>query len=65
MPDEEGLVLSAIAELTTRAGHDTIVEIGAWCGRSALYLAAGIARALEEMAPGSRAASPRAASSRA
>ena len=29
-----------------RAGHSSIVEVGAYCGRSTLYLAYGLARAL-------------------
>jgi len=45
MPDEEGLALAALAERATRAGHSSIVEVGAYCGRSTLYLASGIARA--------------------
>ncbi|MGH9291379.1 MAG: class I SAM-dependent methyltransferase [Acidimicrobiales bacterium] len=45
MPDAEGLALCRLAELTAAAGHDAIVEIGAWCGRSALYMAAGVAAA--------------------
>lgn len=47
MPDEEGLALCAVAEGATSAGFASIVEIGAWCGRSTLYLASGVARALE------------------
>lgn len=47
MPDDEGLALAAVAEHATGAGFASIVEIGAWCGRSTLYLASGVARALE------------------
>jgi predicted O-methyltransferase YrrM len=47
MPDDEGLCLAAVAERSTNAGFSSIVEIGAYCGRSTLYLAAGVARALE------------------
>jgi len=46
MPDEEGLALAELAERAVRAGLSPIVEIGAYCGRSTLYLASGIARAL-------------------
>ncbi|MGO9879559.1 MAG: class I SAM-dependent methyltransferase [Acidimicrobiales bacterium] len=45
MPDDEGLALAAVAERATRAGFASVVEVGAYCGRSTLYLAAGIARA--------------------
>ena len=45
MPDDEGLALAALAERATRAGFSCLVEVGAYCGRSTLYLAAGIARA--------------------
>jgi predicted O-methyltransferase YrrM len=45
MPDNEGLALAAMAERASRAGFASIVEVGAYCGRSTLYLAAGIARA--------------------
>ena len=47
MPDDEGLCLAAIAERAARQGHLAIVEIGAYCGRSTLYLASGVARALD------------------
>ncbi len=46
MPDDEGLALAAAAERATLAGFSSIVEVGAYCGRSTLYLASGIARAL-------------------
>jgi len=46
MPDEEGLVLAAVAEHAVMAGFSSIVEVGAYCGRSTLYLASGLARAL-------------------
>ncbi|MGD0982362.1 MAG: class I SAM-dependent methyltransferase [Acidimicrobiales bacterium] len=46
MPDDEGLALTALAERSTLAGFSSIVEVGAYCGRSTLYLAAGIARAV-------------------
>src|ERR1035441_7007627 len=46
MPDDEGLALAALAERATLAGSSSIVEVGAYCGRSTLYLASGIARAL-------------------
>lgn len=46
MPDDEGLALAAIAERATLAGFSSMVEVGAYCGRSTLYLISGIARAL-------------------
>jgi hypothetical protein len=52
MPDEEGLALAALAERATKAGHGSIVEIGAYCGRSTLYLASGVARAAGGGPPG-------------
>jgi predicted O-methyltransferase YrrM len=44
MPDSEGLALSKLAERAARAGFTSIVEVGAYCGRSTLYLASGLAR---------------------
>ena len=38
MPDDEGLALAAVAERAA-AGFSSIVEVGAYCGRSTLYLA--------------------------
>jgi len=46
MPDDEGLALAAVAERATLAGFSSMVEVGAYCGRSTLYLISGIARAL-------------------
>ena len=46
MPDDEGLALADIAERAMLTGSSSIVEVGAYCGRSTLYLASGIARAL-------------------
>lgn len=51
MPDEEGLALAACAERATAGGFASIVEIGAYCGRSTLYLASGVARAMRLGAP--------------
>lgn len=51
MPDDEGLALAHLAELSAASGPATLVEIGAYCGRSALYLCSGIARAVEAGAP--------------
>jgi len=51
MPDDEGLALAALAERATSAGFASIVEIGAYCGRSTLYLASGVARAMSTGAP--------------
>ena len=52
MPDAEGLALRALAQLSSLSGCDAIVEIGAWCGRSTLYLASGLAAALARGASG-------------
>ena len=46
MPHDEGLALVRLARLVAGAGYGTIVEVGAYCGRSTLYLAAGIAQAI-------------------
>jgi hypothetical protein len=46
MPDDEGLALAALAESATLAGFSSLVEVGAYCGRSTLYIASGIARAV-------------------
>ncbi len=45
MPDEEGLALTRLARLLVRTTRlpRLVVEIGAYCGRSTLYLAAGLA----------------------
>jgi hypothetical protein len=45
MPDDEGLALAGAAERATAAGFATLVEVGAYCGQSTLYLASGIAAA--------------------
>ncbi len=47
MPDEEGLYLSALARQVASDPllPPTLVEVGAYCGRSTLYLAAGLAEA--------------------
>jgi predicted O-methyltransferase YrrM len=49
MPDEEGLALGRVAgfvtSLTEGAGGAAIVEVGAYCGRSTLYLAHGVVAA--------------------
>ncbi|MGO9198347.1 MAG: class I SAM-dependent methyltransferase [Acidimicrobiales bacterium] len=48
MPDDEGLALAAVTETTVTSGAlpHLVVEIGAYCGRSTLYLAAGLAAGL-------------------
>jgi predicted O-methyltransferase YrrM len=46
MPDDEGCALAEVARRTVTAGYPTIVEVGAYCGRSTLYLASGVAQAL-------------------
>jgi predicted O-methyltransferase YrrM len=46
MPDDEGLALTALAELVAARSPEVpgvVVEIGAYCGKSTLYLAAGVA----------------------
>ena len=47
MPDDEGLALARLAARAARSGLGPLVEIGAYCGRSALYLAAGLAEAAD------------------
>ncbi|MHB1987628.1 MAG: class I SAM-dependent methyltransferase [Acidimicrobiales bacterium] len=51
MPDDEGLALARVAETLVSSGAapgppPLVVEIGAYCGRSTLYLAAGVAAGL-------------------
>jgi len=48
MPDDEGCALARLAERAARAGYESIVEVGAYCGRSTLYLASGVAAATED-----------------
>ena len=43
MPDDEGLALVRLAARAAGARLGPVVEIGAYCGRSTLYLAAGLA----------------------
>lgn len=44
MPDEEGLALHRLAHRAVRSrSAATLVEIGAWCGRSTLYLGSAVA----------------------
>ncbi len=43
MPEAEGLVLCETAEAYARAGP--VLEVGSYCGKSAIYLAAGVRRA--------------------
>ena len=38
MPDDEGLALHAAGLAAARAGAGPLLEIGSWCGKSALYL---------------------------
>ncbi len=56
MPDDEGLALAGVAESTVTDDDlpDLVVEIGAYCGRSALYLAAGISASLASRQGGGR-----------
>jgi len=55
MPDDEGLALLDLARATMEANLPPLaVEIGAYCGRSTLYLAAGIAAAPRRPEPALR-----------
>jgi hypothetical protein len=59
MPDEEGLALARLAGLVDRArprpSLGVIVEVGSYCGRSTLYLAAGLLGAASPEEPPSEA----------
>ena len=61
MPDAEGLALARLAgqvsTLPPGGGGDVIVEIGAYCGRSTLYLSYGILAARGDVPPGGRSPS--------
>lgn len=47
MPDDEGMALHRLAHLASRRrAAATIVEIGAWCGKSTIYLGAGAENAV-------------------
>jgi hypothetical protein len=50
MPDDEGLALAGVAglvcSLPAGGGGDSIVEVGAYCGKSTMYLAHGVLAAL-------------------
>lgn len=54
MPDDEGLALMECAKQVVGdpAVPSLVVEIGAYCGRSTLYLAAGVAAAGDAAEPG-------------
>lgn len=42
MPDDEGMALHQLAHLASRrVAGATMVEIGAWCGKSTIYLGSG------------------------
>jgi predicted O-methyltransferase YrrM len=45
MPDDEGAALSGTAERAGRAGPEPLLEVGSYCGKSTLYLAAGLVAA--------------------
>jgi len=45
MPDDEGVALHLVARRAARGGRGPLVEIGAYQGRSTLYIAAGLAAA--------------------
>jgi len=53
MPDDEGLALSRVAGLVgelSPGGAAVIIEVGAYCGRSTLYLAYGVLAAEPDQA---------------
>ena len=62
MPDEEGLALARLAGLVDRtrsaSSRGVIVEVGAYCGRSTLYLVAGLLGAASPEEPPSRPSRP-------
>ncbi len=43
MPDREGVALHLLARRAARSGLGPVVEVGAYCGRSTLYLVSGVA----------------------
>jgi hypothetical protein len=45
MPDDEGDALFEAALLAAGEGPEPLIEIGAYCGKSTLYIAAGVATA--------------------
>jgi MMP 1-O-methyltransferase len=47
MPDDEGTALHEIAARAAGAGPEPLLEVGAYCGKSTLYLAAAVWRAAE------------------
>jgi predicted O-methyltransferase YrrM len=47
MPEEEGLALTHLAASAARSRLGPVVEIGAYCGRSTLFLAAGLASVID------------------
>ena len=51
LDQREGMALFAAAEVAAQRGLGPLVEIGAYLGRSTLYLAAGLIAALEHGAP--------------
>lgn len=53
MPDDEGLALSELARevVASKELPSRILEVGAYCGKSALYLAAGVVAAQTEGGP--------------
>ncbi len=52
MPEEEGVALHDAAYRAAMEGGEPLIEIGAYCGKSTLYLAASVCRA--EMVSGRR-----------
>jgi len=47
MPEDEGMALLHLAQRAAQGGIGPVVEVGAYCGRSTLFLAAGLARVPE------------------
>jgi MMP 1-O-methyltransferase len=45
MPDDEGEALFAAARMAAGEGPEPLIEIGAYCGKSTLYIAGGVAAA--------------------
>jgi predicted O-methyltransferase YrrM len=42
MPEPEGMALSRAAQHAASAGPEPLLEVGSYCGKSTLYLAAGV-----------------------
>ncbi len=51
MPEDEGLALADVARRATASGLGPLIELGAYRGRSTLFLTAGLVAAVEGGAP--------------